>query len=423
MVWGIDDDTHEVIRTSFDPTSQKVKGQELMSWLRNMLSDNAAFYFTECRVDGKRVVILRIESSSGYPVSFRSREFIRDGSYTKLLVERPQLASALWSSLNSTIMETALAMEDCTEDDVIDILSTETMVTLLKMAPTLHDGSLMDALVDNGILIRQDDGMYSITNAGALLFAKNLSKFDKLSRRALRVVRYNGDSRVEIGRQYQDFRGYAVGFESNVHMIMMMLPSREILHSGRAVLSEDFPETVIREVLTNAMVHQDLSITGMNLSVEVFSNRVEVSNPGTMLVEEDRLMDSAPRPRNNGMASLMRRMGFAEGMGSGWDKIVDASEESGSLVPSVMIDRNGTRVTIKGPTPIDDILSMDLVWNCYMHACSRFMKGAMMTPNSLERRFGTDDPEVISGSIEQTLERELIKRNTTSTKGYVPYWA
>ena len=42
------------------------------------------------------------------------------------------------------------------------------------------------------------------------------------------------------------------------------------------------------------------------------------------------------------MASLMRRMGFAEGMGSGWDRIVDTSEGCGLTVPSVSVDDNGT---------------------------------------------------------------------------------
>lgn len=420
---GIDDSTREIVGTTFDPLIQKVKGRELSSWLRNMLSDNAVFEFIECHVDGKRTIILKVGASSGYPVSFRSREYIRDGSYTKLLVERPQLASVLWSSLNSSLMEMAPAMEDCTEDDIIKTLSTETIVSLLRMPPSLNDGSLLDAFVDNGILLRQDYGMFSITNAGALLFAKDLTDFGLLSRRALRIVRYNGDSKVEIGRQYQDDRGYAVGFESNVHMIMMMLPSKEVLHSGRAVLSEDFSEAVIRELLTNAMVHQDLSVTGMNLAVEVFSNRVEISNPGTMLIAEDRLMDSAPRPRNNRMASLMKRMGFAEGMGSGWDKIVDTSEENRTTVPKVETNPNGTRIIIKGPTRIEDLLSGDLVWNCYMHACSRYMKGAVMTVQTLGRRFDTDDSERISKVIEYTADSELVKEDSLSSKGFVPYWA
>lgn len=388
-----------------------------------MLSETAVFDFTECGVDGKRIVILRIGASVGYPVSFRSREYIRDGSYAKLLVERPQLASALWSSLNSSSMEMMPAMEDCTEDDVLRTISSETAISLLNIPPTLRDGSLMDAFVDNGILIRQDNGTYSITNAGALLLAKDLTGFGMLSRRALRIVRYNGDSRTEIGRQYQDTRGYAIGFENNVRMIMMMLPSREIIHSGRAVLSEDFSEAVIREILTNAMVHQDLSITGMNLSVEVFSNKVEISNPGTMLIAEDRLLDSAPRSRNNMISSLMRRMGFAEGMGRGWDKIVDTCEDRGSAVPTVAMDRNGTRVVMKGPVNIEDLPSRDLIWNCYMHACSRSMKGAMMTVSSLQRRFETDDAEKMIELIEYTVKAGLVKEEPLSSGGFVPYWA
>lgn len=83
MIWGIDDDIHDIVGTTFSPFDQKVKGQELVSWIGNMLSDNASFDFTEIEVDGRYVVILKIGASSGYPVSFCGHEYIRDGSYTK----------------------------------------------------------------------------------------------------------------------------------------------------------------------------------------------------------------------------------------------------------------------------------------------------------------------------------------------------
>ena len=425
MVWGVDDGTHDIIGTSFDPWTQKVRGQELIGWLRSMMSDNAVFDFTGCTVDGHPMVVLRVGPATGYPVSFRSREYIRDGSYTKLLVERPQLASALWSALGSRMIETTSAMEDCSEEDVRRLLSVEAILSMLKLPVTLRDGSLMDSLEDNGILSRQDDGRYSVTVLGALLFARDLSRFRSLSRKALRIVRYNGDSRTEIGRQFEDMRGYALGFEDNIRTIMMMLPSREVIRTGRAVLTEDFSEVVIREVLTNAMVHQDLSVNGMNLSVEVFRNRVEITDPGVMLVEGDRLVDSAPRSRNDRMAAMMRRIGLSEEMGTGWDRIVDSSEEHGLSVPHVAPDVNGARVIINGPRPLDEMMYDEIVWNCYMHTCSRFMKGLVMTVSSLGERFDTDDVVWISDLISRACSRGLVKatEDPRLPDGFVPYWA
>ena len=84
----------------FKPETQKVKGQGLKSWLHNNLSDNVEFEFDETIVGDHRVVILTIHASKHRPVAFQNYEYIRDGSYTKILMDRPQLASRLWSTLN-----------------------------------------------------------------------------------------------------------------------------------------------------------------------------------------------------------------------------------------------------------------------------------------------------------------------------------
>lgn len=41
VIWGVEDKTHEILGTTFKPETQKVGGQELMSWLHNNLSKNA----------------------------------------------------------------------------------------------------------------------------------------------------------------------------------------------------------------------------------------------------------------------------------------------------------------------------------------------------------------------------------------------
>lgn len=431
VVWGVDDGTHKILGTEFKPETQKVKGQELKSWLHNNLSDNAEFYFDETTVDDHRVVILTIHASKHRPVAFQNCEYIRDGSYTKKLMDRPQLASRLWSALNRQSVEMMAAVEDCSPGDVRHLLAHDSFLTMLNLPDPTNEQSLMDLLVDNDVIVKQDNGLYTVTVLGALLFAKDLSKFDRIGRKALRIIKYNGNSKSDIARQEQDFRGYAVGFEDNLRTLMLMLPSSEVITTGKAELREQYSVVAIREILANAMIHQDLGTTGMNLAIEVFSNRVEISNPGPILVDKERLIDAAPRSRNEKVATMMRRVKLCEELGSGWDKIVESCEKGIFPVPTVYSDDNGTRVVLTAPTTYTEMNIGERLWNCYMHACSCFSKGGFLTNSSLRDRFGLERNNTnmvrMSNLIAEAKTRNLIKvvDENTSTRmyRYVPFWA
>ena len=87
-----------------------------------------------------------------------------------------------------------------------------------------------------------------------------------------------------------------------------------------------YPILAIREAVANALIHQDFSITGTGPVVEIFQNRIEITNPGTPLVEITRIIDNPPRSRNEKLAALMRRLRMCEELGTGWDKIVITCE-------------------------------------------------------------------------------------------------
>ena len=59
-----------------------------------------------------------------------------------------------------------------------------------------------------------------------------------------------------------------------------------------------FHEKAVREILGNLIIHQDMTARGQSLMVEIFDERIEASNPGKLLVDVDRIIDTAPRARN-----------------------------------------------------------------------------------------------------------------------------
>lgn len=109
-----------------------------------------------------------------------------------------------------------------------------------------------------------------------------------------------------------------------------------------------YPEIAVRELVANAIIHQDLNETGTNPMVEIFEDRIEITNPGLPLISSDRFIDEY-RFRNEEMASLMRRMGICEEKGSGIDKVI-FNIELFQLPPlDVQLQEKHTRVSVVFP--------------------------------------------------------------------------
>lgn len=79
---------------------------------------------------------------------------------------------------------------------------------------------------------------------------------------------------------------------------------------------------------------------------------MEITNPGTPLVDPDRFIDFPPQSRNEALASLMRCMGLCEEMGTGIDKVVEAVEMAQLPAPEFRAEANATRVSLFGPAPL-----------------------------------------------------------------------
>ena len=99
MVWGISDDDHVVVGTTFSPYTQKVGNAGLHIWLFGLLKPKIDFAFHEVLVDGHTVVLLRIERAHDQPVQFDREEYIRVGSNNKKLKDCQGKRRALWRAL------------------------------------------------------------------------------------------------------------------------------------------------------------------------------------------------------------------------------------------------------------------------------------------------------------------------------------
>ena len=102
-------------------------------------------------------------------------------------------------------------------------------------------------------------------------------------------------------------KGYAVCMQEALNYIYAMTPNREEINGAFRETKYAYPPAAVREVLANALIHQDFSETGTSVTVEIFDSRIEITNPGAPLVDIRRIIDNPPRSRNEKLSALMRR--------------------------------------------------------------------------------------------------------------------
>jgi len=191
-----------------------------------------------------------------------------------------------------------------------------------------------------------------------------------------------------------------------------------------------YPKVAIREFVANALIHQDFSISGAGPMVEVFDDRMEITNPGKPLIDPDRFIDHPPRSRNEILASMMRRMNFCEERGSGIDRAIECIELFQLPAPDFQEDEDFMKVTLFSSQSYREMGRENRVRACYQHACLRYVCGDFMTNASLRKRLGIDDSNypMASGIIRDTMDAGFIRlqdseNGSNRNRRYVPSWA
>ena len=112
MLWGVHDETHEIIGTEYNLQTLKKGNQEIENWLRSLLSKNADFEYHMVSMEDKNVGVLIIHRAVNQTVMFEKCDYVRVGSYTKKLSEYPALQAQLWDCLRTSKFEERFAKQD-----------------------------------------------------------------------------------------------------------------------------------------------------------------------------------------------------------------------------------------------------------------------------------------------------------------------
>ncbi len=429
IVWGIENNTHRVVGTKFQPRLSQKGNEELESWLCRLLKPRIDFRIHTFKYDGQDIVLIIVPAAFYVPIAFSGTEYIRIGSTKQKLRDYPEKEKALWASFQRKTFADEFAVRGVSSEEVLSLINYPELFNLLgHKLPDQRQG-ILKRLASEKVIHRSGNDRYDISNLGAVLFASNLDEFQSLSRKAVRVILYRGSDRTQPIKEQVGSKGYAVGFKGLVNYVNLLLPSNEKIDKALRSDVRVYPEIAIRELVANALIHQDFTITGTGPMVEIFVDRIEITNPGKPLIDTLRFIDEPPISRNDVLAAFMRRMNICEERGSGIDKVIKSIELFQLPAPDFQVTQNHTKAILHAPKPLSKMSGPDKIRACYQHACLCWVSNTDMTNSSLRERLGIlgKNYAVASRVIREAIRANMIKPADPTNKSrkhakYVPFW-
>lgn len=379
--------------------------------------------------NGHPVLMVHIPEYREKPMYLRGADvyntFIRSTGHT-VRMSRQQVRSLIAESENVSFEEKIIG-HGYSYADVLSLLDFKKFFELLKRQIPSSQYSVLSTLEEFGLCVKENVG-YGITNLGAILFANDISKFASIRDRSVIVRHYKGNNNRNILFEQTGQKGYAVGFEGLVNYITKQTSTEKIEGPVRDFIPT-YPKVAIREFVANALVHQDFSVTGMPLTIEIFDNRMVITNPGYSLNDVNRLIDLPPHSRNERMAQTMLQLGLCERRGSGIDRAVDAIEKM--LLPAYKAENGAdfTRVTLFPKKTLGEMTKEERIVACYQHCCLLYADGTQMNNQSVRERFGLNKNQtaIASHIISDTIAQGLIKSSNPDSESkkfvsYIPFY-
>jgi ATP-dependent DNA helicase RecG len=429
IIFGIDDLTHRVVGTTFTANKKGKGNEDLVPWLTRLLSPRIHFECHEVNHPDGRVVAIRVNAAQNSPVSFEGESYVRIGSYKKKLSGYPEKERLIWTKTARVEFEHGIALHEVEVDEVLKLIYYPAYFDLMDLPLPSNKEAIVEKLIQEKLVIKSNS-KYSITILGAILFARDITKFEVIERKAIRVVIYEGKNKLKTVREQVGKRGYAIGFPRVLNFINDQLPSNEIIDSALRKEVKMYPKLAIRELVANAIIHQDFSEKGTGPMIEIYSDRIEVTNPGKPLISTLRFVDHNPQSRNEKLAHFMRRLSICEERGSGIDKVLFECESNQLPAPKFADGDNFTRVTLYSYKTLRQMDKEDKKRVCYLHSCLKMVSGEYLTNRSLRKRLeiSEENYSIASRIIAETIKSELIKDydpDSSSKKHakYIPFWA
>ena len=348
LLYGVEDKTHEVIGTDFNPHVSKAKGnQDILPWLSSLLHPNFGFEVYIAKHPNGNVVIFEIKPARGQPVKFQGKAYIRDGSSTTELAKYPEKERMIWTLPRDWSGEICEEATPAHLDPVaLQHARREFEARNIHFSQELKnwdDISFLSKLK----LMREN----KLTNAAILLLG--YSEAEGLLNPAVAKISWilRGENNEDLDYIHMGTPFILVGDEL-LKYIRNLKVRIMTDNSITPVEISKYDPWVLREALHNCIAHQDYFLGG-RISVLENPHRVIFTNVGSFLPGniETVIHRDAPHPiyRNPLLAEAMTVLGMIDSRGGGIKRMFTTQQKRAFPLPDYDLnDPQLVHVTIHG---------------------------------------------------------------------------
>jgi ATP-dependent DNA helicase RecG len=282
------------------------------------------------------ILIIDVPEGTDKPYTINGKFYVRHGTNTQQL-KRDEIRR-FFQEEGLILFDEKLNYDFDMEED-FDEASFRAFLGMTRTSPILDKYDILKnlELLKNGYL----------TNAGVLLFCKKVTKFVRNA--TITCVLFQGRDKYKILDRKEFDGDLHSNYQDTVTYLQSKLNTEYIIKGGPREEKLELPESALREAILNAIAHRNY-FANTNIQVYIFSDRVEIVNPGGLppgMSYAD--LGKKSMPRNFSLFGLMQRMALVEKVGTGILRMNQAMDEYKLEKPIIEADENWFSIIFKRP--------------------------------------------------------------------------
>jgi ATP-dependent DNA helicase RecG len=302
----------------------------------------------------KKAIVFRVNPGEKQPYTYDDRAFTRNQSTTSRMSKEEY--SYLYNKYHPTTWE-SLANNTCKISDLDGKLIKE-VVRLGIAEKRLPESARKTAIPQ---ILKKLELMHDakLTNAAVILFCKNEDK--QFFQSHIKLARFRGTDKKEF-LDHKYYKGNVFDlYDKAMAFLHFILPVGARIEPGNPIRVETpiIPYNVLREAVTNALIHRDYSHAGGSIDIAVYDDRINISNIGALppgvslrqLFKEHRSI-----PRNPRIANVFYVCGKIEKWGRGTLDMIQDCKNAGNPPPIFEEVGGSFSLTLPFKEPMSTIL-------------------------------------------------------------------